>query len=341
MRVALFGLGATGSHLARQLTQSPATELHLFDRDDKRLTRIAEALQAVVDPSQTIVVGEPDPSDGPDVAIIATPTGTHASLASMMLEAGSHVVSVSDDPEEAVELFDLDDAAQRAGRTVAIGAGFAPGLSCLLARYAADQLDHVEVISTYAAGTGGPACARQHHRALNEDGHEWIDGAWVLRRGGSGRDLAWFPEPFGARDCYRAGLASPILIQRALPDAERISSRLSATRRDRLTSRLPMMRTPHSDGGPGAVRVEVRGRLDGAAETIILGVMDHPSVAAGTVASLAAMAAVEGRAPAGANGLASWPDPKRFLTDLRHRGVRVASYSGLLSPMPAGTPTTG
>jgi hypothetical protein len=341
MRVALFGLGATGSHLARQLTQPPMTELRLFDRDSSRLTRIAEAVQAIVEPSQTIVVGEPGAGDAPDVAIIATPAGTHTSLASRMLEAGSHVVSVTDDPTEAAELLELDEPARRAGRTVAVGAGFAPGLSCLLARYAADQLDTVDVISTYTAGTGGPACARRHHEALNEDGHEWVDGAWVLRRGGSGRDLAWFPEPFGARDCYRAGLASPSLIQRALPDAGRIASRLSATRRDRLTSRLPMLRAPHSDGGPGAVRVEVRGRLDGSVETVVLGVMDHPSVAAGTVASLAAVAVVEGRAPVGANGLASWPDPKRFLADLRHRGVRVASYSGLLTPVPADTPAGG
>jgi hypothetical protein len=160
----------------------------------------------------------------------------------------------------------------------------------------------------------------------------------VSRRGGSGRDLAWFPEPFGARDCYRAGLASPILIQRALPDVGRITARMSATRRDRFTSRLPMLRSPHADGGPGAVRVEIRGRVDGTVETVILGVMDHPSVAAGTVASLAAVAVAEGRAPIGAAGLASWSDPKRFLAELRQRGVRVASFSGLLNAEPESEP---
>jgi hypothetical protein len=335
MRFALVGLGATGSHAARQLTQSPATEIRLFDRDDKRLTRMAEAVQAIVDPSQTIVIGEPEPANPPDVTVIATPAGTHANLAAAMVAAGSHVVSLSDDPREVAQLLELDPQAREAGLTVAVGVGFAPGLSCILTRFAADRLDVMEIVNIYAAGTGGPACARQHHRALKEDGYDWIDGAWILRRGGSGRDLAWFPEPYGARDCYRGGLVSPILIQRAFPDLERISARLAATRRDRFTSRLPMLRSPHADGGPGAVRVEIRGRLDGGVETIILGVMDHPSVAAGTVASIVALDAAEGRAPIGANGLASWPEPKRLLADLRHRGVRVASYSGLLDTAPA------
>jgi hypothetical protein len=245
-----------------------------------------------------------------------------------MLRAGSHVVSISDEPGEVGELLDLDEEARERGRSVVAGAGFVPGLSCLLSRVAADRFDSVDTIGIYSAGTGGPACARQHHRALKRDGYDWRDGDWHLRRGGSGRDLAWFPEPFGASDCYRAALASPLLLQRQFPEALRISARMAATRRDRLTSWLPMLRPPHQDGGPGAIRLEVRGRADGAVETTILGVLDHPSVAGATVAALAAIAAGVGRAPGGAAGLAARPHPPGFLSELRARGVRVATFTG-------------
>ena len=192
--------------------------------------------------------------------MVATPVGNHAELAAEMLTAGSHVVSISDDPDEVGALLDLDQLARDNDRALVVGAGFCPGLSCVLARYAADQLDQVDAINVSRAGTAGPACARQHHHALKSDGRDWRDGTWVLRRGGSGRDLAWFPDPIGARDCYRGALPTPLLLQREYPDAMRISARMAATRRDRLTGRLPMLRRPHRDGGPGAIRVEVRGR---------------------------------------------------------------------------------
>ena len=268
---------------------------------------------------------------GADVVILAGPAGSHVELAETWLKQGSHVISISDDPDDVTGLLDLDSLASSRERSLVVGAGFVPGLSCLLTRYAADMLDTVEIISIYKAGTGGPACARQHHRALKRSGHDWLDGNWVLRRGGSGRDLAWFPDPFGARDCYRGALPSPTLLQRVFPEAERISSRIAATRRDRLTSWLPMLRPPHDDGGPGAIRVEVRGRRNRAVETIILGVIDHPSVAAGTVAAVAAAEAVAGQTPIGAHGLAAWSEPKRILAELHRRGVRVATFNGLLA----------
>lgn len=333
--MALIGLGTTGSHVARQLTQTLADELLLYDLDDQRLAQVAGAVRAVAPENQTVTaVSAPGPAPlGADVVILAGPAGTHRALAAEALRSGSHVVSISDDADEVAELLALDTLARSLNRAVVVGAGFSPGLSCLLAAYAASQLDQIDAISVHLAGTGGPACARQHHRALKHSGQEWIDGAWVTRRGGSGRDLAWFPEPFGARDCYRGALPSPLVLQPVFPEAQRISARMAATRRDRVTYRLPMLRPPHVDGGPGAIRVEVRGRLGQSVETIILGVMDHPSVAAATVAAVAAQAAAEGRAPNGSHGLAAWSTARQLLVELRQRGVRVAAFGGRLDAL--------
>lgn len=330
MKVALAGLGTTGSHLARQLRPPDVTELHLFDVDQKVIGPVRGALDTRVTP----VVAAPDPANPPDVTVLATPTGTHVQRAKEMLAAGSHVVSIADDPDEIEELLALDELATRHNRSLVVGGGFCPGLSGILTRFAASQLDVVDAISISKAGTAGPACARQHHRALKGHGRDWRDGSWELRRGGSGRDLAWFPDPIGARDCYLGALASPILLQREFPEATRISARMAATRRDRSTIRLPMLRRPHRDGGPGAIRAEVRGRRDGGVETVVYGVMDHPSVAAATVAAVVAIEAGNGRAPVGARGLAGWSDARLLLTELYARGVKVATFSGELDLSP-------
>lgn len=320
MTIAVVGLGATGSHVARQLRHTG--ELLLHDTDSERAARVYEALTGTerrLDPWAGVSA---------DVVILATPAGRHGRAAEAALRSGAHVVSISDRPDDVSDLLALDHLARDHERSLVAGAGFAPGLTCLLAKHAAGLLDAVDSIAVAKSGTGGPACARQHHRALKRSGREWIDGTWLLRRGGSGRDLAWFPEPIGAADCYRASLPSPMLLQRAFPEARRISARVAATRRDRFTSRLPMLRPPHADGGPGAIRVEMRGRRHGSVETVVYGVMDHPSVAAGAVAAVTAIELLEGRAPVGAFGLAELDDPLRLLRILHERGVRAATYEG-------------
>src|ERR687895_764237 len=60
------------------------------------------------------------------------------------------------------DLLDLDAEARERGLAVVVGAAFAPGLSCVLARHAASLFDEVDEIHVARHGTGGPSCARQH-----------------------------------------------------------------------------------------------------------------------------------------------------------------------------------
>ncbi len=324
MKIAVVGLGGTGSHCARQLVVSSPERLYLFDSDTTRLKKVANVIGQQVD----VATFDPDyPPADIDVAIVASPTGTHLTATKTLLAAGCHVVSLSDDLTEVEGLLTLHDEAMRSGLHLVVGAGFAPGLTCLLSRLAARPFDKVFGINIAKFGTGGPACARQHHRALKKNSYEWFDGRWNKRRGGTGRTLLWFPDPIGAKDCYRAALPSPMLLHQAFPQAERISAHMEANRRDRVTSGLPMLRPPHKDGGPGAVRVEVRGVCEGKVHTSIYAVMDFPTVAAGTVAAVAAAAVVAGEAPVGAVGLALWDDPFSLLKELHRRGVKVAEFT--------------
>ena len=130
--------------------------------------------------------------------------------------------------------------------------------------------------------------------------------AWPARRRldpparGSGRELCWFPEPVGAYDCYRAELASPLLLRDLFPDVMRISARMSANRRDRLTARLPMLSRPHREGGVGALRIEVRGNdRRGGRSTLIAGIAELVGTAAAATAVAFHQTALAGNLPAG------------------------------------------
>ncbi len=326
MRIGVLGAGAVGTRLARQLVSSPdVTSVVLRDEQADRVAAVAESLgsPAVVDRG-----GYDDPLDV-DAVVLAGPAGTHVRSAQTFLARRVPVVSVSDSVADIRGLLDLDLEARERGVPIVVGAGFAPGLSCVLARHGAARFDQVDEIHVARSGTGGPACARPHHLALAGSAIDWRDGGWVERPGGSGRELCWFPDPIGGQDCYRAALADALLLVPAFAGVQRVTARMAATRRDRLTARLPMLWPTHPEGGPGALRVEVRGRRGSRRDIVVLGAMDRPAVAAGAVAAVAARLAASGElARSGAAGLAEQVDPVAFLAELAPRGVRAAVFHG-------------
>ncbi len=330
MRIGVIGVGAVGARAARQLASTDGVDtVVISDTVAARAEAVAAAIGPVaeIDPKRPAGV----PLDV-DVVVLASDPGNHAAQARTHLSSGTAVVSVSDSIADIRALLALHAEAVERNLTVVVGAAFAPGFSCMLAVHAASQLDSVDEIHVARLGTGGPACARQHHRALGSRSIEWHERGWRTRPAASGRELCWFPDPLGAADCYRAGLADPLLLAPAFPNAERITARLAATRRDRLTGKLPMLRPPHPEGGPGAVRVEVRGRRGGASETVVLGVIDRPAVAAGAVCALAAVAAARGQLRRrGAGGLAELAEPLPLLTELARRGVKAAVFDGAMA----------
>lgn len=332
-RVGVVGVGAVGARCARQLLSSDQVAA-VAVRDT--VSGRAEEVVASLGPGAQVATGAvSDPLDV-DVVVLCGPGGTHVGLAAAHLAVGRSVVSTSDDVDEVQGLLALDATAVANDATLVVGAGFSPGLSDLLAAHGAARFDSVSEIHVTRVGTGGPACATAHHRALRSTSVDWRDGTWVRRPAGSGRELVWFPDPIAARDCYRAALPDALLLTPAFDGVERVTARLAATRRDRLTARLPMLRRPHPDGGPGALRVELRGVVGGAHEVLVLGAMDRPAVAAGAVAAAAAIAVAGGSARRrGAGGMAEMFEPLPLLLDLARGGVRCAVFD------PANAPPVG
>ena len=325
MRVLVSGVGAVGARAARHLVADAAVEAVLIDDPDRKrqaavVRSLGERAEAVDDADPTLA----------DLVLLASPPPRHVAAARRAVAAGRHVVSVADSVAAVEDLLDLHAEARERNVTVAVGAGFGPGLSCVLARHAAGEFDAVDEIHVAHQGTGGPACARQHHSALRGVGFDWRDHTWRRRPPGSGRELCFFPDPIGGADCYRAALPDALLLVPAFPGVARVTARLAATRRDRLTAGLPMLRPPHAEGRIGGLRVEVRGRRGSVRDTLVLGAVDRPAVAAGTVAAVTARWVGSGQASGpGAAGLATLVEPLPFLHELGRAGVRAAVFEGI------------
>ncbi len=311
-RLALVGWGVVGRRIDKLLTLA---------RDDRSVISVDPRL---IDLATTRRL------DDVDVVVLAQP-GPHHAAAVALLDRGIDVVSIGDLVGDASALIDEADRADDNDATLVLGAGMAPGLTGLIARQLARPFGSIDEIHIALHGTAGPACARQHHRALAGDAIAFDDGAFTTVRAGTGRELAWFPEPVGAYDCYRAELSSPMIMHRTFPQVSRITARLSANRRDRFTSRLPMLTPPHKEGGVGACRVELRGAdASGARLTVIGGIAEM----VGTAAAATACAYVEALLRGDLRPGLALPgdvsiDTTALLRDVERFGVRLQEFTGV------------
>lgn len=325
MRIAVLGTGAVGLRAARQLHETDGVvSVHVVSRRAERAAAIAQELGDGAQPGLW-----PRVAQEVDAVVLALPDHAQADMARIALGDGAHVVATASSIEAVDGIVGLDARARSLGRSAVAGAAMSPGLSCLLAVHAARGIDFVEEIHVAKSGTGGPACARTTHASLRGPAASWRDGRWQSEPAGSGRELYWFPEPVGGVDCYASSSAEVSLLTAAFPSVRRVTTRVAATRRDRATAWLPMLRRPHPEGLLGGVRVEVRGFADGRAATNVVGAVDRPAIAAGTLAALVAVAAVRGEVAAGAGGLGMLATaPGELLARLADRGVKVATFDG-------------
>ena len=282
--IGVVGAGVVGSRVTDQLVSS-GEAVTIFDQAPYRARRLAALHSRNGDARSADSL---DDLHGLKSVVIAG-GAPHMDLAVRLLEAGSHVISCGDDMHDVERLLKLASRSLELGRTVVIGAAASPGLTALLVWNLRQRFDAIDEAHVAMHGTGGPDCARQHHRSLSGQSMGWHDGEWLKRPGGSGRELCWFPEPVGAYDCYRSEMVDPMLLHRAFPNLQRVTARSSATRRDRFTSRLPMLTPPHAEGGMGAVRVEVRGFKGQARVVEVAGVAERVGQIAGVVAAATAL----------------------------------------------------
>lgn len=321
---AVIGAGVVGGRVVRHII-SGTNAGSVFVADAR-----PAAADAVVDACGGRAVAVPrERALHAPVVVIATPAPQLA-LASSALERGAHVVTTSDEVEDVTSLLRLASSGGELRTSLVVGANLSPGIAGLVARMLVAQLDDADEIHVAMHGTGGPSCARQHHRALAGIGVGWHDGEWIERPAGSGRELCYFPEPVGPRDCYRAEIPDPIVLHQAFPSIARITARMSATRRDRLTARLPMLSPPHREGAMGALRVEVRGTRDRGREALVVGLAERTGTATAVMAGIIALSLRDGTIARPGLILPGDPElPNDLLLDrLRDGGVVLTEFVG-------------
>lgn len=142
-------------------------------------------------------------------------------VAQAAIAARVSMVDVSDDWEAVLKLFGLHEEARKAGITVLVGLGASPGVTNVLARYGANQLDRVDEIHTAwvmrGSDPGGPALSYHLLYSLPHRGFVFEDGQMrELRPFVDGRETLRFPE-LGDVEVFHIGHPEPFMLARTFP----------------------------------------------------------------------------------------------------------------------------
>lgn len=115
MKAAVIGVGHLGRHHARILAALPGITLAgVVDRDRDRAAHIAAE-------HGTTAYADPREIDGLQLAVIAAPTESHASIAMPLIAAGVHLLVEKPLTQTLAEADELIDAAARRGVVLAVG----------------------------------------------------------------------------------------------------------------------------------------------------------------------------------------------------------------------------
>lgn len=129
-------------------------------------------------------------------------------------------VDICDDYGPMAELFAMDEEARRAGVTIITGLGWTPGLSNLMARRAAEQLDRVDEIRIAWAGgaadSQGLAVIMHLLYAITGEVPSFRNGQQVNVPALSEKERVAFPAPLGEVTVYHCGHPEPITLPRYL-----------------------------------------------------------------------------------------------------------------------------
>jgi saccharopine dehydrogenase-like NADP-dependent oxidoreductase len=367
--IALGGAGAMGSLAVRDMAKADVVEsLIIADYDLARASELASELgekcSAVqIDAEDHIKMVEV--LKGNDIALgaIGPFYKYEVKQAIACIEAGVNYVSLCDDYDACAAVLELDEDAREAGVLAITGVGWTPGVTSVMARKAADQLDEVDEVATswasHAADTSGKAVTLHYIHAVTGMIPTYMDGRLTWIPAGSGLEMIRFPQPVGTLNVFHAGHPEPITIPRYI-NARTVSlkgglvegylvalanflvkMKLTDTvaKKDILgkifNTILPYLENvgrPPETGS--ACRADVTGKKDGRWTHIIYGAAAHMDEITGLPASVAIQMIGEGKVEgSGVMAPEGCLPPDEFLKRLRDGGIRLYQGDEMMTPM--------
>lgn len=353
--VVLGGCGDMGSHVVRDLIAFSEAEVVIADY---RLERARQFAAELGPRAQAVFVDAEDPQmlvqvlQGADAAVgcigpfyYFAPKLTRAAI-----RAGVPYVDICDDWGPMDELKGMDAEARAAGIPVINGLGWTPGITNLMAKKGAAQLDEVDEIRIYwgggAADSEGLAVVMHVFYAISGEVPTFRDGRLVMVRAGSEKEWVEFPAPLGRVEVFHCGHPEPLTIPRTIPARTVFlkggltprwnnslgallvklglsKSHRSIVRTSRLVHRLEGIIGVGSIPYSGA-RVDVVGRKDGEPRTIRYATVDKMGRLTGIPAAIgAAMLARREITRPGVFAPEEVLEPDPFFAQLEKRGVRI------------------
>jgi saccharopine dehydrogenase-like NADP-dependent oxidoreductase len=219
----LGGSGEMGSAAVADLVTRTDHEIIVGDiRPD-----VARALLRRLDaPERVVRVDVDDPASlraalaGTDVVLNATYMRQVVPVTDAAIAAGVHLVDLGSYYPETLQQLERNDAAEAAGCRIVPGCGVAPGLTNILARLGADQLDTVEAIGLYSYISHplwtSPGIVITRFDASTGTSVVWADGALLERPSFSGEERFVFPDPYGAQEVHLVPHPEAVTLPRSI-----------------------------------------------------------------------------------------------------------------------------
>lgn len=369
--IVLGGAGDMGSMTVRDLAANQVVEeLVIADYNLDAALALAKELD---DPRVTAVKVDANDHDALVAAIAPCDVAASAigpfyaferKCASAAIAAGRHYVSLCDDYDAAQAVFELDGDATKQGVTVLTGLGWTPGVSNVLVRKAADQLDTIEHINVAwgasADDSKGFAVILHTLHIFSGRVPSYQDGELVEVPAGSGKERVRFPEPVGDCKVYHLGHPEPVTLPLTYPEVKTVTLKgglsenllnalsilmarlhLSNTHRKRvavaklLKPLLPVIGWIGRPAEPSSgIRVDVTGTRRGNAVELCYGAADHMDRLTGLPMAIGAV--MLGRGEIARRGVVA-PEacipPDRFISEMTARGVKFREGPEMSTPM--------
>jgi saccharopine dehydrogenase-like NADP-dependent oxidoreductase len=219
----LGGAGEMGSAAVADLVERTGYEVIV---GDFRPDAARELLRRLGAPEHVVAVDVDDPASlaravsGADIVLNATYMRHNVPVTDAAIAAGAHLVDLGSYWPETLAQLGRHDAAVAAGSRIVPGCGVAPGLTNVLARLGADQLDRVDAVRCYSYITH-PMWTSAGIVVTRFDASTGVsvvqeDGRLVERPSFGDDETIDFPAPYGCQEVHLVPHPEPVTLPRVL-----------------------------------------------------------------------------------------------------------------------------